>query len=138
MSLLLDTTVVSELRKAAKGQAHPRFARWAASASLDTSFVSVITMMELEAGILRRQRHDPAQAGVFRAWFDVIADAFADRILDVDLRVARRAAALNTPDPAPYADSLIGATALVHGLAVATRNSVDFDRFGVDLVDPWR
>ena len=138
MSLLLDTNVVSELRKAAKGAGHPQFAHWAASTSIDTSFISAITIMELEAGILHKQRNDPEKATVFRAWLDVIKTGFEHRILDVDTRVAERAAALNVPDPAPYTDSLIAATALVHGLTVATRNVTHFNRFNVALENPWQ
>ena len=138
MSLLLDTNVVSELRKAAKGAAHPQFARWAAQASVSTAFISVITIMELEAGILARQRCDPGQAAVFRVWLDIVESAFDGRTLDVDRRVVKRAAALHIPDPAPYADALIGATALVHGLTIATRNVADFARFAVAVEDPWQ
>jgi len=138
VSLLLDTNVVSELRKATKGHAHPQFARWAAAASMSTAFVSVITIMELEAGILARQGHDPDQAAVFRVWLATVEAVFAGHILDVDPRVAKRAAALHVPDPAPYADALIGATALVHGLTIATRNVADFARFGALVVNPWQ
>ena len=138
MSLLLDTNVVSELRKAAKGEAHPRFARWAAKTSVDTAFISAITIMELEAGILSKERRDPDQAAVYRVWLAIVETSFGGRVLDLDARVAKRAAALNVPDPAPYADSLIGATALVHGLTIATRNVADFARFDVGVENPWQ
>jgi predicted nucleic acid-binding protein len=80
------------------------------------------------------------QGAVLRQWLDVsVARAFAGRVLPVDESVARRAAGLHVPDPAPFRDALIGATALVHGLAMVTRNLRDFERFrGLRVVDPWR
>lgn len=96
---VLDTNVVSELRKVRSGKADRGLADWASS----------------------------------------VPAAFDTRILAVDVAVATRAASLHVPDPAPFRDALIGATALVHGMAVVTRNSKDFERFkGLDVVNPWR
>jgi predicted nucleic acid-binding protein len=137
---LLDTNVVSELRKVRSGKADPNVATWAATVPAGQSFISVITLHELEHGVLLVERSDSVQGAVLRQWLDVsVARAFAGRVLPVDESVARRAAGLHVPDPAPFRDALIGATALVHGLAMVTRNLRDFERFrGLRVVDPWR
>ena len=136
---LLDTNVVSELRKARSGKAAPAVADWAAKVPSARLFVSVITLHELEHGVLLAERADPARGRVLRAWLDAsVPAAFAQRILPVDEAVARTAAALHVPDPAPFRDALIGATALVHGMTVVTRNVRDFDRFtGLAVINPW-
>jgi len=102
-------------------------------------FLSAITMHELEHGVLLAERADPAKGAVLRAWLDhSVTAAFAERVLPVDEAVARRAAALHVPNPSPFRDALIGATALVHGMAVATRNTADFERFaGLRTINPW-
>lgn len=102
-------------------------------------FISVVTIHELEHAVLLAERADAAKGRLLRAWLDTsVTAAFAERIIPVDEPVARRAAAFHVPDPAPFRDALIGATALVHGLTVATRNTRDFDRFaGLDIVNPW-
>lgn len=137
---VLDTNVVSELRKVRSGKAHPRVAEWASGVASGQMFLSAITIHELEHGVLLAERADPNRGSVLRSWLnESVASAFANRILAVDELVARRAAALHVPDPAPFRDALIGATALVHRMAVVTRNVKDFERFDeVDLVDPWR
>jgi predicted nucleic acid-binding protein len=136
---VLDTNVVSEMRKAARGKANPGVADWARSAPAALMFISVISLHELEHGVLLAERRDPAQGTLLRRWLDAgVAAAFADRILPVDERVARRAAALHVPDPAPFRDALIAATAQIHGMAVVTRNVSDFRRFaGLEVVNPW-
>ena len=136
---LLDTNVVSELRKVRSGKAAAAVADWAAELPAARLFVSVITIHELEHGLLLAERADPAQGRVLRAWLDEsVPAAFAERILPVDEAVARRAAGLHVPDPAPFRDALIGATALVHGMTVATRNVRDFERFaGLVVINPW-
>ncbi|MDR1187255.1 MAG: PIN domain-containing protein [Bifidobacteriaceae bacterium] len=137
MSLLLDTMVVSELRNAADGRAEPAFAAWAESTSLATAFISVVTLEEIERGILLAERKDRAASAVYRRWLGIVLTQFDARILDVDRRVAFQAARYHVPDPSPFADALIAATAAVAGLAVATRNETHFRRFGVPLVNPW-
>ncbi|MHB8450473.1 MAG: PIN domain-containing protein [Mycobacteriales bacterium] len=136
---VLDTNVVSELRKVRAGKANDGLAQWAAGVSSARLFVSAITIHELEYGVLLVERSDPEQGRVLRSWLDQsVASAFADRVLAVDERVVRRAAALHFPDPAPFTDALIAATALVHRMAVVTRNVRDFDRFDeLDVVNPW-
>lgn len=139
MTLLLDTNAVSELRKVALGRGNPTVARWAATLDADDLFLSVVVIMELEVGVLRLERRDPDQAAILRSWIDDhLLLEFADRILPVDITVARRAAKLHVPRTRPERDAMIAATALVHGMAVATRNTGDFDGSGVRLIDPWR
>jgi predicted nucleic acid-binding protein len=134
--ILLDTNVVSELRKAAKANAS--VTAWAAAQPTDTLFVSTMTVLELEIGIRRMERRDRRQGGVLRQWLDShVLPAFEGRVLAFDLAVARRCAPLHVPDPRPERDAIIAATALVHGLTLATRNVADFRAMGVKLVDPW-
>jgi predicted nucleic acid-binding protein len=136
--MLLDTNVVSELRKVRAGKADPNVARW--SATLDTAelYISAITVHELEIGVLLAERRDPPQGAVFRTWLEtLVLPAFEGRILPVDQAVARRAATLHVPDTQPINDAFIAATALVHGMTVATRNAADFVATGVKLVNPW-
>jgi toxin FitB len=132
---LLDTSVVSELRRR---QADPCVAAWARSVALPSLFLSAITIEEIEIGVMLAERRDPKQGAVLRAWLETqVLTSFADRILPVDVTVARRSAVFHVPDPRPIRDGLIAATALVHGLTVATRNTADFDPTGVPTVNPW-
>ncbi len=136
---ILDTNVVSELRKAKAGTANPGVTEWAIEVPASLMFLSVISLHELEHGVLLAERRDPAQGSVLRRWLDTsVATAFADRFLPVDEPVARRAAALHVPDPAPFRDALIAATAHVHAMTVVTRNVRDFGRFvGLHVTNPW-
>jgi len=133
---LLDTNVVSELRSR-RGAAQVR--AWVdAQSALDLA-ISVVTLIEIETGILRLARRDPAQAKLLDSWFtDRLLPAFAYRTLPIDLAVARRVAVLHVPDPAPKHDALIAGTALANDLIVVTRNTADFQRTGVEVLDPWR
>jgi len=137
--LLLDTNVISELRKVKAGRADPQVAQWAAGVQTSRLYLSVITVQELELGILLRERQDAQQGAILRAWFeDQVLPTFAGRILPVTLAVARQCAVLNVPDPKPERDGLIAATALVHNLVMVTRNTKDFQGTGVQLLDPWQ
>ena len=136
---LLETNVVSELRKVRSGKADPNVARWADSVDAAALFISVITVQELETGILLAERSDAPKVALLRTWMNEhVLPAFADRILPVDTAVALRSAMLHVPDPRPVSDALIAATALVHGLTVVTRNVTDFEPTGVLVLDPWR
>ncbi|PIX97558.1 MAG: VapC toxin family PIN domain ribonuclease [Hydrogenophilales bacterium CG_4_9_14_3_um_filter_63_34] len=135
---LLDTHVVSELRKIRLGKADRHVADWADSLDASDLYLSVITIQELEIGILLAEHRDPAKGAVFRAWLnDHVLPAFAGRILSVDIAVALRSARLHVPDPRPVRDGLIAATALVHGMTVVTRNVADFEPTGVATLNPW-
>lgn len=135
---LLDTNVVSELRKAHAGKADKNVVNWAGGTPAGDLFVSVITIQELEIGALLAERRDPSQGRLLRRWLEAqVLPAFTHRILPVDTAVARRSASLHVPDPRPVRDSLIAATALVHGMSVVTRNVDDFAPTGVDVIDPW-
>ena len=135
---LLDTHVVSELRKVRLGKADRHVADWADSIDAADLFVSVISIQELEIGVLLAERQDPSQGAVFRAWLQAqVLPAFERRILPVDTAVVRRSARLQVPDPRPVRDALIAATALVHGMTVVTRNLVDFESTGAAVLNPW-
>jgi predicted nucleic acid-binding protein len=136
---LLDANVVSELRKARAGRADKNVVAWAAGASAASMFVSVITLQELEIGVLLAERRDPPKGAVLRRWLEEqVLPAFGERMLLVDTAVARRSAVLHVPDARPIRESLIAATALVHGLSVVARNVADFAPMGVEVIDPWQ
>jgi predicted nucleic acid-binding protein len=135
---LLDTSVVSELRKVGAGRADPKVAQWAQSVQTASLFVSVITIQELEIGIQLAMRRDSTQGELLRQWMNQhVLPAFEGRVLSVDLPVVQRSAALHVPNPRPVRDGLIAATALVHGLTVVTRNVADFQPCGETLINPW-
>ena len=138
MMFVLDTHVVSELRKVRAGKADAAVAAWAQSVDAADLFVSAITILELELGVLAMERKDAAQGALLRAWLEQqVWPEFADRTLPVDAAVALRCARLHVPDPRAERDALIAATALVHGMTVATRNVADFLPTGVALINPW-
>jgi hypothetical protein len=133
---LLDTNVVSELRKAKK--AHQNVRKWAQPLPASSFYLSAISVLELEIGILLIERRDQEQGTILRAWMDRhVLPTFSGRILAIDTAVAQRCAMLHVPNPRSDRDALIAATALVHGLTVATRNVADFERMGVGVLNPW-
>ncbi|MXX46106.1 MAG: type II toxin-antitoxin system VapC family toxin [Acidimicrobiia bacterium] len=136
---LLDTNVVSEIRKTGAGRADPHVVTWANRVDTDLTYISAITIQELEKGILLAERRDRALGSTLRSWLnDDVYQTFEGRVLPVDTAVARIAASLHVPNPAPVTDALIAATALSHAMAVVTRNLGDFTRFRQLMVlNPW-
>lgn len=135
---LLDTNVVSEFRKAKTGKIDKNVEAWANTISAGMLYLSVITVLELELGVLLVERRDASKGGSLRVWLDDhVLPTFSERILPIDITVARRCAALHVPDRRSDRDALIAATALVHGMTVATRNVSDFSPTGVKTVNPW-
>lgn len=135
---LLDTNVVAELRKAKAGKADAGVVRWANEVAPASLFLSTITVLEIELGVLLMERRDPAQGALLRTWMEShVLPAFAERILVIDSAVARRCARLHVPDPKSERDAFIAATALVHGMTVVTRNVADFNSTGVATLNPW-
>ena len=135
---LLDTNVVSELRKVRLGKADAHVAAWADSVDAADLYLSVIAVQELEIGVLLAERRDASQGAVLRAWLNGhVLPAFTGRILAVDTAIAQRSAHLHVPDPRPVRDGLIAATALIHGMVVVTRNVADFAPTGVATLNPW-
>ena len=138
MMYVLDTNVVSELRKVRLGKADANVTAWTESVDAADLFVSAITIMELELGVLSIERKDAKQGALLRAWLEQhVGPEFSSRTLPVDTAVAQRCARLHVPDKRSERDALIAATALVHGMAVVTRNVDDFKPTGVPVVSPW-
>jgi predicted nucleic acid-binding protein len=135
---LLDTNVISELRKAGDGKANANVIAWLSSVEAGTFYLSAVTLMEIELGILRIERRDSVQGTRLRGWMNNhILPEFADRTLPVDAAVALRCAALHVPDPCSERDAFIAATALVHGMTIVTRNTADFKATAVPMLNPW-
>ena len=138
MSLLLDTNVVSELRKAKTGKINPNVKAWADSVVPTDLFISVVTLLEIEMGIGLMERRDLVQATLLRTWFNNnVLPAFEGRILVVDTTVALCCGNLHVQDPQSDRDALLAATAIVHDMTVVTRNVADFKPTGVQILNPW-
>jgi predicted nucleic acid-binding protein len=133
---ILDTNVISELRHGKPNQS-PEVRRWAAQQSVSRLFLSAITILELEQGILSLERRTPAQGSALRLWLTGVRAAFSGRILPFTEHAATICAALHVPDPRSERDAMIAATALEHGFTVVTRNTADFVNTGVGLLNPW-
>ena len=135
---VLDTNVISELRKVGDGKADTRVAAWVSGRDAASFYISALTLMELEIGILRIERRDPTQGERLRIWMDrQVLPEFLERTLPVDSAVALKCARLHVPDPRAERDALIAATAMVHGMTVVTGNLADFEATGVGLINPW-
>lgn len=135
--ILLDTNVVSALR-ARRRPPDPNLAAWLGELKVEEAFLSAVTVLELEIGTLLLERRDPAQGEKLRLWLkDQLLPRFAGRVLAIDQAVARACARLHVPDQRPDLDALIAATAIVHRLTLATRNTRDFGETGVRLINPW-
>lgn len=133
---LVDTNVISELRN--PRTADRSVAAWDAGVSPSLLYVSAISVMELEIGVRQKERSDPRQGQMLRDWLEnKVLPAFQGRVVPVDIKIARRCAALHVPDPRPLGDALIAATALVYGMTVVTRDAKDFLPTGVSVLNPW-
>lgn len=135
MSWLIDTNVLSELRKGERADAGVR--RWFEQARDDQIFTSVLVLGELRRGIESIRRRDVRSSLALEQWLLRLTETFADRVLPVDAAVADRWGTLNVPDPLPSVDGLLAATALTWGLTLVTRNLRDVARTGVPCVDPF-
>ena len=135
MNFLLDTNVVSEIRKKVPNAG---VEAWFDSVSVDALYLSVLVVGEIRQGIERLSRRDPVQAEVFEQWLTELVDAYGDRIVPVTVDVAQIWGRLNVPDPVPVVDGLLAATALAHNWTLVTRNGKDVASTGVRLLDPFR
>lgn len=135
---LLDTNVVSELRKSASGRADPNVIHWASNVPANKQYLSVMSLLEIEMGILLIESKDKPQAKRLRDWLNnKVLPTFTGRILSIDQNTALRCAKLHVPNPKPDRDALIAATALEHNMVVVTRNVKDFSSIGVEIINPW-
>jgi len=135
LSYLLDTNIISELRKRERGNAG--VVRWAASVDPVELYTSVLVVGEIRHGIELKRRSDPTQAAALESWLEQLRVGLGARILAVDERVADTWGRLGVPDPLPAIDGLIAATALVHGLTVVTRNLGDLKKSGAQTLNPF-
>ena len=135
---LLDTNVISELRKLGDGRVDLRVAAWVSGKDAASFYISALTLMELEIRILRIERQDTGQGERLRTWMDrYVLPEFLERTLSVDAAIALKCARLHVPNPRAERDALIAATAIVHGMTVVTRNVVDFETTGAEIINPW-
>ena len=135
MTYLVDTNVWSELRN--RGRSNVNVRAWAQSVRETELYLSVVTVFEIERGVLLMERRDARQGARLRAWLEQhVLAPFEQKILPIDAKIARRCASLHVPDPRPERDALIAATALTHGLTVVTRNASDFETMGVAVLNP--
>lgn len=135
MKFLLDTNVISEIRK--RDRAHPNVVRWVARTPVAAIGTSVLVLAEIRHGIELKRRSDPEQARSLDRWFSQMRTRLGDRVLPVDEPVADALASMGIPDPLPLIDGLLAATAKVHGLTLVSRNVGDIAVTGVPLLDPF-
>lgn len=134
MTWLVDTNVLSELRKGKRADAGVR--EWFAGAMEEDLFTSVLVLGEVRRGIESIRRRDAVASLALEQWLERLTAGFADRILLIDAAVADCWGSLNVPDPVPVVDGLLAATALVHDMVLVTRTTRDVERTGVRLLDP--
>ena len=135
---LLDTNIISEMRRLPKGKADAGLTTWAKSVNTHAFYTCTVVMMELERGVLGLERKDPIQGQILRIWFEnTVKSAFQQRILSIDNETARLCANLHVPDKAPENDAWIAAIAIKHNLILVTRNTADFQDMGIRLLNPF-
>lgn len=136
---VLDTNAISELRKSSSGRADRGVTEWATNVPTTLMFMSVISLHELEHGLLLAERSDPTKGAILRTWLNnSVRPAFADRLLDIDAKIAIQSASSHMPDAPTSRDALIAATAVRHDMTVVTRNVRDFERLtGAEVMNPW-
>lgn len=136
--ILLDTNVISEMRKIELGRADPNVTRWAEKLDISQTFLNSIIIGEIYRGILlKRHNNDLEQATILQEWFEDLLMIYQGRIFAIDSKTAKIFAKLNTPNPKPINDAYIAATAIAHNLTVATRNFKDFDGMPIKLINPF-
>lgn len=136
---LLDTNIISEMRKVKQGKADESFIEWLSQADSSQFYISVITLMELERGVLAMERKDPTQGALLRQWLDsLITQMFASRVLNINHQTAVLCARLHVPNKHPENDSWIAASAKEHHLTLVTRNTKDFEHTNIPLFNPFQ
>lgn len=134
MTYLLDTNVISELRKR---EPDPHVLDWYQAVPSARLFVSVLTIGEIQLGIERLRRKNGAQAEALEWWFRGLRSTYRDHVVDIDMETTREWGRLNVPDPLPVIDGLLAASAKVRGWTLVTRNTAGLARSGVDLLNPF-
>jgi toxin FitB len=134
MTYLLDTNVISEIRKRSPD---PQVRAWYDSLAAEATFISTLTIGEIRQGIERLRRKDREQADLLERWLEGLLVSYADHIIGVDAAVAEEWGRMNVPDPLPVIDGLLAATAKARGLTLVTRNTADLARSGAALLNPW-
>jgi len=135
LSYLLDTNVISELRKGERADEKVR--AWFSEVADEEIYLSVLTLGEIRRGVENVRRRDPDSATALDGWLVRLGEAYGDRILSVDRAIAEEWGRMNVPDPLPVVDGLLAATAKVLGLTFATRNVADVEKTGMKLIDPF-
>lgn len=136
---LFDTNIVSELRKMANGKIDPNVRAWLAQISPSETWISVVTVSEIQTGILNLARKDPSQSLILKQWFEhQVLPHYATRILPIDTKIALLAAELHIPNKRDINDAYIAATAQIHDLTLVTRNVKDFQNIDLKLFNPFQ
>jgi len=135
LSYLLDTNVISELRKGER--AEPSVSSWFDGLADQEIYLSVLTIGEIRRGVESVRRRDPDSAAALDSWLSRLTEAHRDRILQVDRAIAEEWGRMDVPDPLPVVDGLLAATARIVGLTLATRNVADVESTDVELLNPF-
>ena len=135
---LIDTNIISEMRKIRHRKADPNVTAWVNSVNPNLFYTSIVVMMELQRGVMGKHRTDPEQGKRLQQWFDIsVKGIFDKRVLYINDHIADVCAGIHVPNPKPENDAWIAATAIAHGLTLVTRNVSDFDGIAVDIINPF-